>query len=153
MVALVRDIITNQPKAIHRTALDSEGNKIEVGGCDRMMLGPRGGGAVKLTPDEMVTMCLGAGEGIETTLSMRLRPQFGASPVWSLLTDGGVRTFPVLAGIGCLFIAVDNDANGAGQDAARRCSARWTAAGREVFRLTPRRTGEDLNDVARRSRS
>jgi hypothetical protein len=39
-IALVRDIKTNQPLAIQRTALDLAGNKIKVDDRDRMMLGP-----------------------------------------------------------------------------------------------------------------
>jgi hypothetical protein len=150
MLALVRDIRDNTPKAIHRTALDLKGNKVTIDGKDRMMLGPAGGGAVKLTPDDMVTTALGIGEGLETSLSMRLLPEFGETPVWSVLSAGGVKSFPVLAGVECLWVAVDHDQNGRGQQAARTCSARWTAAGQEVFRVTARRVGEDLNDLARR---
>ena len=47
MVALVRDIRSNEPVAIHRTALDLEGRKIEVDGKDRMALGPTKGGVCK----------------------------------------------------------------------------------------------------------
>jgi hypothetical protein len=47
-----------------------------------------------------------------------------------------------------LNILVDNDASGRGQSAALECSARWTEAGREVFRVIPDRCGDDLNDVA-----
>jgi putative DNA primase/helicase len=148
MIALIRDIKTSVPKAIHRTALDIKGNKIEIDGRDRMMLGPVAGGAVKLTPDSFVTTCLGIGEGLETTLSMRLVREFGAAPVWALLTASQIEKFPTLAGIECLWIAVDNDQNGKGQSAAEKCSARWTAAGREVFRVVSNRVGEDLNDIA-----
>src|SRR5262249_58494639 len=49
MVALFRDIHSNEPRAIHRTALTTDGDKI-----DRKMLGARGGCAIKLTPDEDV---------------------------------------------------------------------------------------------------
>jgi hypothetical protein len=34
------------------------------------------------------------------------------------------------------------------QSAALKCSARWTEAGQEVFRVIPDRCGDDLNDVA-----
>jgi len=111
MVALVRDIRTNTRKAIHRTAISWSGNW-KVHGKDRLALGPIAGGAVKLTPDEDVTTCLGIGEGIESTLSLRLVPEFGPSPVWSLLTASGVAHFPVLSGIECLWIAVDHDEAG-----------------------------------------
>ena len=105
---------------------------------------------MKLTPDEDVTTCLGIGEGIETTLSLRLDPDFGLSPVWSLLTAGNVEHFPVLSGIECLWIAVDHDANGRGQTAAQVCAERWHTAGREVHLIMSKAEGSDLNDLVRR---
>lgn len=147
MVALVRHVQTNEPRAIHRTAITEAGQKFAVNGLDRMTLGPIGGGAVKLTDDADVTLCLGIGEGIESTLSLRLAVEFGASPVWALLSAGQVAAFPVLAGIESLWIAVDHD--DAGIKAAREGSARWRRAGREVFRVTPRVAAADLNDLAR----
>ena len=139
MVALVRDAITNEPKAIHRTALDANGCKAWIDGNDRLSLGPVGGGAVKLTPDENVTLCLGIGEGIESTLSMRVVREFGASPVWALLSAGQVKQFPVLGVIESLWISADYDAEGLA--ASRECGRRWKAAGREVFldQVAPRR--------------
>jgi hypothetical protein len=146
MLALVRDITTDAAKAIHRTALSLDGRKVEVNGKDRLALGPIAGGAVKLTPDTNVTMAVGIGEGIETTLSLRLTPEFGPSPVWALLSAGGVENFPVLPGIESLWIAVDHDP--AGIRAARTCARRWQTAGREVFLITPSAANADLNDIA-----
>jgi hypothetical protein len=93
-----------------------------------------------------VTLCLGIGEGIESTLSLRELPEFGASPVWALLSAGGVAAFPVLSGIECLWIAVDRDP--AGERAAHACAERWRAAGREVFLVKPKAERADLNDIA-----
>lgn len=146
MVALVRNVVTNQPQAIHRTALSLEGQKVEVGGKDRLALGSIRSGAVKLTADEEVTTCLGIGEGVETTLSLRCLPEFGASPVWSVLNAGGITSFPVLPGIECLWIAVDDDP--AGRGASELCAERWRRAGREVFLVRSGITGTDLNDIA-----
>lgn len=145
LVALVRDVAVNEPRAIHRTALDRDGHKVEIGGKDKMALGPVAGGAVKLTPDEDVTLALGIGEGLETTLSLRALPEFGASPVWALLSAGGLASFPVLSGIEVLWIAVDRDP--AGERAAHACAGRWRAAGREVLLVRPRAERVDLNDV------
>ena len=145
MIALVRNIVTNEPQAIHRTALDLGGNKIEVNGKDRLALGPIAGGAVKLTADEEVTTCLGIGEGIETTLSLRCLPEFGASPVWSVLNAGGIASFTVMSGIECLWIAVDDDP--AGRGASELCADRWRRAGREVWLVKGRVPGSDLNDI------
>jgi hypothetical protein len=149
LVALVRDVVTNEPKAIHRTALDLDGQKIKIDGKDRLALGPVAGGGVKLTPDEEVTLAVGVGEGLETTLSLRELPEFAGSPVWALLSAGGVASFPVLAGIEVLWIAVDNDLSGRGERAAHACAERWQAAGREVFLVRPRAERADLNDVAK----
>ena len=74
MLSLVRDIRTNEPRAVHRTALTSEGQQATIDGKDRLALGPIAGGAIKLTPDQDVTICLGIGEGIETALSLRGLP-------------------------------------------------------------------------------
>lgn len=145
MVALVRNVVTNRPQAIHRTALSHEGQKIDVNGKDRLALGSIRGGAVKLTPDEEVTTCLGIGEGIETTLSLRRLPEFGASPVWSVLNAGGITSFPVLSGIEVLWIAVDDDP--AGRGASDLCADRWRRAGREVFLVRSTTAGADLNDI------
>jgi putative DNA primase/helicase len=145
MVALVRDVITNQPKAIHRTALDAEGRKAWIDGNDRLSLGPVSGGAVKLTPDEDVTLCLGIGEGIESALSLRLAREFGMSPVWSLLSAGQVKAFPVLAGIEALWIAVDHDRDGV--KAATVAARAWHRAGPEAFLIKPHAADTDLNDI------
>jgi putative DNA primase/helicase len=148
MVCLVRDIVTNEPTAIHRTVLSRDGFKVEVKGYDRLTLGPISGGAIKLTPDEDVTTCIGIGEGLETTLSLRRLPEYGPSPVWSALNSGGVSKFPVLPGIECLWIAVDQDPGGI--RAAQECADRWREAGREVFLIQPRGDGRDLNDIIQR---
>jgi Toprim domain-containing protein len=148
LVALVRDVVTNEPRAIHRTALDLRGHKIKVGGKDRLAFGPVTGAAVKITPDEDVTLALGIGEGVETTLSLRELPEFAGSPVWALLSSGGLAAFPVLAGIECLWIAVGHDP--AGERAAHTCADHWRVAGREVFLVRPRAERADLNDTVKR---
>jgi hypothetical protein len=123
------------------------GKKVKIGGVDRLSLGPTKGGAIKLTPDQDVSLCLGVGEGIESTLSLRNRHEFGRSPVWSLISVGGLEGLPVLAGIESLWIAVDNDVSGRGPQAARTCAERWRGAGCEVFLVTPSAEGLDLNDI------
>ncbi|MCJ2065897.1 toprim domain-containing protein [Methylobacterium sp. J-088] len=147
MVALVRDIRTNEPRAIHRTALTLDGRKAEIGGYDRLTLGPVSGAAIKLTPDEEVTLCLGIGEGIESALSLRRLSEFGASPVWSLISANGVERLPVLTGIESLWLAVDHDP--AGMSASEACAGRWRNAGAEAFLVKPLLERSDLNDVFR----
>jgi putative DNA primase/helicase len=141
MIALYRDIRTNEPKAIHRTAVTPDGKKI-----DRKALGPKAGCAIKLTPDENVTDGLTIAEGIETAIAgMALN----FCPTWALGDAGAVAKFPVLQGVECLTILVDNDASGTGQASALECSKRWTGTGCEVFRVVPTSTGTDMADVIR----
>jgi hypothetical protein len=147
MVALVVDIETNEPRAIHRTSITTDGRKVEVGGYDRLSLGPIMGGAIKLSPGETVTAAVGIGEGIESTLSLNRIPDLAALPVWSLLTANGVRAFPVLSGIETVFVAVDMDE--AGISAAEDLGERWYWSGRDVVLIEPRKPGQDLNDVVR----
>ncbi|PVE20643.1 hypothetical protein DC522_31080 [Microvirga sp. KLBC 81] len=145
MVCLVRDIVTNKPKGIHRTALTREGDKVQVGGFDRLSLGSLQNSAIKITPDEDVTVCLGVSEGIENALSLRTIDRFGTSPIWSLISAGGLRNLPVLVGIETLWIAVDHDT--AGISAARSMAQRWLASGAEAFLVTPSAVGQDLNGI------
>jgi putative DNA primase/helicase len=145
MVALVRNIESDEPQAIHRTALDRSGNKIAIDGKDRMALGPISGGAVKLTADENVTVALGIAEGIETALSLQRLPEWASSPVWSLISAGGIRNFPLLAGIETLAIAADHDM--AGERATIEVAERWQ--GHEVLIFEAHTDGADLNDVVR----
>jgi hypothetical protein len=143
LVALFRDLKTDAPRAIHRIALTAEGQKV-----DRKALGPTRGAAIKLSPDDAVAAGLTIGEGLETTLSGL---QFGLAPAWALGCAGAIAKFSPLNGIEALTILVDND--DAGRRAAAECSARWTAAECEVYRVVPRIIGEDLADIQRRRRA
>lgn len=148
MIGLVRNIVTNAPQAIHRTAIDQHGKKLsDLGSNGRLTYGPIGGGAIKLTPDEDVSTVIAIGEGIETTLSIRRLPDLDTLPVWSVLAANQLAAFPVMPSIACLWIGVDNDESGTGQRAADEATNRWAAARREVFRVKPKRIGADLNDL------
>jgi|SRR5579884_610008 hypothetical protein len=143
LVALVRNIETNEPQAVQRTALDHEGRAIKRGGKTlRMSLGRTSNGAIKIDDDADVTYGLSIGEGLETTLSGRI---FGYRPAWAVLSASAIAAFPVLNGIQSLTVFGENDASGANERAVKECSARWKDAGREVFRLRPL-IGNDLND-------
>lgn len=147
MVALVRDIRTDEPVAIHRTAITPDGRKATIGGVSRLSLGPIGGGAVKLTPDADVTLGLGVGEGVETVLSLRRLAGCHALAVWALLAANQLSAMPVLSGLDGLWIAVDHDPTGLA--AAQTLRERWQDAGVEVVTARPETDGADLNDVAR----
>lgn len=139
LIAPMRDIRTNDPRAIQRTALMPDGKKI-----GRMTLGPKTGAAIKLSADMDVVNRLTVGEGLETVLAgMAL----GYVPAWAVGDAGELAAFPVLSGIDSLTILVDHDKSGRGQQAAQECSKRWTSEGRDVFRLIPRRPGADANDL------
>lgn len=149
MVALARDVVTNEPKAVHRTALDPQGRKLShLGSNGRLTLGPVGGCAVKLTDDADTYGALGIGEGLESTMSLRRIPEFGhRTPIWALLSAGQMKLFPVLPGIEVLWIAADHDR--AGIEASEAVAARWREAGAEAFVVTPLAKRADLNDIVR----
>jgi hypothetical protein len=111
----------------------------------RLSLGPIGGGAIKLDPDEDVEQGLCIGEGVETCLSGR---QIGLRPVWSAVNTGGVKNFPIVPGIDGLHIFKENDANGQSAKDVEACARRWYEAGRDVVIVEPD-TGKDLNDELR----
>jgi putative DNA primase/helicase len=148
MVALHRDIHTDEPCGIHRTFLDAAGRKL-----DRKMLGRARGAAVKLDTDASVSLGLHIGEGIETCLAARL---FGFRPVWALGSAGnttgrittGIAAFPVLSGIEVLSILGETDDRGTNARAAQACAERWERAGREAYWIDPQTFG-DMNDVWR----
>jgi hypothetical protein len=148
VVALYRNIDTNAPQAIHRTAIP---HGVKLG---RLTYGPCKGAAIKLSADEEVEQTLVIGEGLETTMSGMV---LGFTPAWAVGSAGGIKDFPVLSGVEALTILVDADeadprtGRRAGQDSATECSARWTAEGREVFRVVPRLLGSDMADVLQAS--
>jgi hypothetical protein len=157
LLALRRDIRSDEPRAIQRIALPQMHaiqqttftQFTEAGGkIARMTLGPKDGTAIKLSSDETVTQGLTVGEGLETVLAGMVK---GFRPAWVLGDASSVENFPVISGIEALTILVDNDASGRGQRAALECSARWTRAGREVLRAIPDQTGYDFNDLLIRS--
>jgi hypothetical protein len=138
MIALFRDIWTNEPVAIHRTALTADGRKI-----GRKMLGSVRGAAIKLDADADVTMGLTIGEGVETCLAAR---QADFRPVWALGSVGAISSFPVLSGVEGLTILAETGEPSA--KAIQTCGRRWSDAGREVIIVSPR-TGSDVNDALR----
>jgi hypothetical protein len=138
MVALYRDIHTDEPCAVHRTFFDGSGNKL-----GRKMLGRVSGSAIKLDIHEDVTLGLHLGEGIETCLSGYFR---GLRPTWCLGSAGPIGDFPVLAGIESLSVFGELGDGGANRRNAEKCAARWRAADREVLWVRPL-IGSDLNDA------
>jgi hypothetical protein len=138
MIALMRDVTTNEPRCVQRTRLAPDGSKIT-----RQMLGPAKGAAIKIDADHDVTMGLCIGEGLETCLTAR---QCDIKPVWALGSVGAIEVFPVLAGIDALSILAET--GDASMRAAKECGDRWERDGCEVYILDPK-TGSDVNDALR----
>ena len=136
MVACLRAIEGDGITGVHKTRLTREGVKV-----GRKMQGLAGGSAVKLDPDDAVTMGLAIGEGIETCLAAR---QLGLRPCWALASAGAVASFPLLAGVEALTLLAENDP--ASDRAIGKCAEAWHVAGREVTVVTPN-FGSDLADV------
>jgi hypothetical protein len=143
MLALFRGIEDDQPKGISRTFLGKDGVKL-----GRKFLGPVGGCAIKLDPEEEVLAGLHIGEGIETCLAARQGVRIGGDivpcrPTWALGSAGAIAAFPVLSGVEAVtFLREHDEAN---SKAATTCALRWHAAGRQVFNAWPD-VGSDLND-------
>jgi hypothetical protein len=145
MLGLMRDIITDEPKAIHRTALKAEGSgKADLPGLGnaKKMLGSAKGTALKLTADADVTDGLAIAEGIESAMTVICA---GWRPVWACGSAGAIERFPILPGIESLTIFADADR--AGMAAAAACQARWVKAGIECRILAPPEAGADWNDM------
>jgi hypothetical protein len=145
MVGLFTDAVSGEPKAIHRTAITPSGDKV-----GRKALGPVADCVIRLWPDDEVELGLVVGEGIETVLAAATRIEHRGTllqPAWAAGFAGNLGKLAVLGGVEALTLLVDHDESGAGQRAAQVCSARWTAAGREVTRLIPRQVGTDFNDL------
>jgi putative DNA primase/helicase len=148
MICLMRNIVTNEPQAIQRTAIARDATAIKHGGKTyRMSLGPITGGAIKLDPDEDIEQGLCIGEGVETCLAGR---QMGLQLVWSAVNTGGVANFPVLPGVDGLHIFKENDAEGQSAKAVEACARRWYGAGRDMIIVEPD-TAKDLNDELRKA--
>jgi hypothetical protein len=147
MLGLMRDIRTNEPKALHRTAFEEDGRgKSELPGLGnaKKMLGHAKDTVIKLTADDEVVDGLGVAEGIETALTLLCADW---RPLWACGTAGAIERFPVLPGIECLTIFADADR--AGMAAAEKCQEQWNAAGLECRILAAPNAGSDWNDMAR----
>jgi hypothetical protein len=147
MICLMTHAVTAEPRAVHRTALRTDGSgkaDIEGLGNAKKMLGPSKGCVIRLSPDETVIDGLGICEGIEDGLSVI---NAGWRPIWACGSAGAIENFPLLAGIEHLSIFADRDE--AGQKAATACARCWCAAGRAVDVYTPPEGSTDFNDLVK----
>jgi len=141
VVMLMRDIVTNEPRAIQRRFLLADGTK----DGPTLSLGPTSGTAWKLTPDEDVVLGLGIAEGHADALAAL---NDGFVPMWATGGTGGMATFPLLGGVGALTIFRDH--GDPGLKAARQCQARWRDAGREAVIVPPSRGGDFAEQIESR---
>jgi hypothetical protein len=142
MVALFRDVCSDEACGVHRTALLPDGSdRDRVRG--KAMLGRAAGAAIKISPDDQVTLGLGLTEGIENALKII---SLGWSPVWAAGSAGAIAQFPVLPVIEELTIFADHD--GEGKRAAQACARRWSEAGALAIVRTPLKSGLDWADAA-----
>jgi putative DNA primase/helicase len=129
MIAIVTCGTNNAPVAVHRTYLSPTGGKAVVDPVKKM-LGPVRGGCVRLAA--AVDGHIMVGEGIETCLAaMQLAAMQGnAWSAWSALSAGGMKSLNLSDDIRQITVLADNDANGAGEAAARDAARRWQREGR-----------------------
>jgi len=138
MVALVTRGTDGDAIGIHRTFLSRDsGGKAPVT-PQKMMLGPCGGGVVRLGP---ATNPLMVGEGIETCLAAM---QATGRPAWAALSTPGLRSLDLPSEIQELIVLADGD--GAGESAARTAALWWRREGRLV-RIARPPAGMDCNDM------
>jgi putative DNA primase/helicase len=138
MVALVTRGTDEKPLAIHRTYLAHDGGGKAPVDPQKMMLGPCGGGAVRLGAFGDLLM---VGEGIETCLAAM---QATGHPAWAALSTSGLGGLDLPGAVRNVIVLADGDQPG--DTAARDAGLRWKREGRRVRIARPPR-GFDFNDV------
>jgi hypothetical protein len=139
--ALVAMAEGSEAFALHRTYLLHDGSgKAEVE-PSKAMLGPVGGGAVRLTGGEGRLV---VAEGIETALSLASGLLQTPAIIWAALSTSGIRGLHLPPQPGRLTIAPDGD--DAGRKAAHALADRAHGLGWQVS-LLPAPDGRDWNDI------
>ena len=148
MIGRVRDG-NDRIVALHRTYLAGDGETVGKAPIDkpRLMLGPTGGGTVRLAPIGPAGV-LGLCEGIETGLAvMTACPGL---PVWAALSTSGLEHALLPPEARRIVILADHDASGAGLRAAEATAAKLRLEGRAVCIVLPPAEGYDFNDMLQR---
>jgi DNA polymerase I-like protein with 3'-5' exonuclease and polymerase domains len=146
VIALFRDVETDEIAGIHRIALTASAEKI-----GRMMLGswprPR---AIKLRSGGDR---LGAAEGIESAIAgaMQLAGKFSA--LWAIGSAAAIGKLPLITGVNELIVLVDREASNTGLNNARACAERWRLANRKAVLAIPHQATADFNDLIKRRAS
>jgi putative DNA primase/helicase len=140
MLALVEHT-DRGPTGVHLTYLAIDGSMKATIEPAKRSLGHVAGAAVRLAPASELLM---VAEGIETALSAM---QAYELPAWAALSTSGIKALVLPPLVRTIIILADNDANGAGELAARTAAERWLAEGRRVRLAMPPVVGTDFNDV------
>lgn len=140
MLAKVRDS-DGQGVAIHRTYLNSAGEKADVPTIKKIVGTLPASSAIRLFP---AARHIGIAEGIETALSALAL--FGM-PTWAAVTAGGMERWTPPAGTERVIVFGDNDLSGTGQASAWILAKRLISSGIETEVKIPEQPGSDWNDV------
>jgi hypothetical protein len=138
MVALVTRGTDGKPIGVHRTFLARAANGKAPVDPAKMMLGPCGGGAVRLGSAGGFLM---VGEGIETCLAVM---QATSHAAWAALSTSGLRNLDLPEDARDVIVLADGD--DPGEAAAQDCAWRWKREGRRV-RIARAPQGMDFNDL------
>lgn len=134
--AMVADVSSG---GVHRTFFDKQGQRLPKSA--KMMFGPCGGGAVRLSEAiGPLVVC----EGIETGLSLLSVILDGPATVKAALSSSGMKALELPHEPHKLIVATDGD--DAGREAGNSLAMRATALGWQVD-LLPAPDGQDWNDV------
>lgn len=145
--------------AIHRTYLNDQGEKAELrdpGSGEVLPVkklktrreGVMPGAAVRLFPIDGQRLVVA--EGIETAMAVHI---LAGAPVWACVSASGLASVVLPPDVGKVFVAADNDPNGAGQRAAQLLVERLKEEGRAGCVLFPSTPGLDWLDVLNSERS
>jgi DNA primase len=145
MLAAIRDTMTGELRAVHRTYLRGDGaGKAEIDPA-RASLGPVAGGAVMLD-DLREGEALVIGEGIESVLSAAVMI---GGVAWSAVFAGNLAKLPLPLLPAGMMVVIAADPDAAGHRAADDAARRWRGEGRTVRIATPDAAGSDFNDLLR----
>jgi putative DNA primase/helicase len=140
VIALFRDVESDEIAGIHRIALTANAEKI-----GRMILGswpnPR---AIKLRQTSGKKLIIG--EGIETTIAGGMRAS-KTTTLWAMGSAIAIGRLPVITKVIKLMILVDRDKSDVGISNAKICAQRWCCAQRRCVLLCPQQDDTDFNDL------
>jgi putative DNA primase/helicase len=126
---------------LHRTFLRPDGSGKAAIEPQKALLGPVGGGAVRLAPAGEILLI---GEGIESCMAAL---QATAMPTWAALSTSGMPALILPPFVRTIIILADHDRSGAGERAAYAAAHRQLAEGRRVRIALPPEPDTDFNDV------